>query len=334
MLDYSYFTHQFKLGYLETENVAIGHSVSSEDILAGGHLWRIDCYPRGKRKEDNGQWLSIFLRHVSESRDAKAIFEALVMDKDGALSSSDRMRCVRVYGPHSGPSESWGWYHFIHRSVLKSLYMTNGSFTIACGIKVMQNDPLEVPPSDIGSHLGCLLDCSCTSSGSDVSFIVDGEKFPAHRAVLAARSPVFKAQLLGSMADANMPSITLHDIAPATFKVMLRFMYTDACPVDAELGDSPDEMLQHLLAAADRFALDRLKLLCASKLWDNVSVDTVATALMWAETYNCPELKKKCIDFFGEGKNFKTKALLTDGFVQLAQKFPSILDELRDKVGA
>jgi speckle-type POZ protein len=212
--------------------------------------------------------------------------------------------------------------------------MTNGSFTIACGIKVMQNDPLDVPPSDIGSHLGCLLDCSCTSSGSDVSFIVDGEKFPAHRAVLAARSPVFKAQLLGSMADANMPSITLHDIAPATFKVMLRFMYTDACPADAELGDSPDEMLQHLLAAADRFALDRLKLLCASKLWDNVSVDTVATALMWAETYNCPELKKKCIDFFGEGKNFKTKALLTDGFVQLAQKFPSILDELRDKVGA
>ena len=60
-----------------------------------------------------------------------------------------------------------------------------------------------------------------------------------------------------------MPSITLHDIAPATFKVMLRFIYTDACPEESELGDSPSEMLQDLLAAADRFALDRLKLFCA-----------------------------------------------------------------------
>ena len=258
----------------------------------------------------------------------------VVMDKDGALSSSHRYRCVRDYGPHRGAAESWGWKHFVQRRLLKSLYMTNsGSFTIACGIKVIQKDPLDVPPSDIGSHLGRLL-LDCTDGGSDVSFVVDGEKFPAHRAVLAARSPVFKAQLLGSMADANMPSITLHDITPATFKVMLCFMYTDACPADAELGDSPYEMLQHLLIAADRFALDRLKLLCASKLWDNVSVDTVATTLMCAEIYNCPELKKKCIGFFGEGKDFKTKALLTDGFVQLAQQFPSILDELRDKVGA
>jgi hypothetical protein len=39
--------------------------------------------------------------------------------------------------------------------------------------------------------------------------------------------------------------------------------------------ESPNELLQHLLAAADRFALDRLKLLCASKLWDTVSVDPV-----------------------------------------------------------
>ena len=62
MVDHS-FTHEFKLGYLETENVAIGHSVSSEVILAGGDLWRIKCYPRGNREEDKGEYLSIFLYH-------------------------------------------------------------------------------------------------------------------------------------------------------------------------------------------------------------------------------------------------------------------------------
>ena len=66
-----------------------------------------------------------------------------------------------------------------------------------------------------------------------------------------------------------MASIVLHDIAPATFKLMLRFIYTDTFPADGLLaGDSTTatKNLRDLLAAADRYALDRLKLLCASKL--------------------------------------------------------------------
>ncbi|KAF8646580.1 hypothetical protein HU200_065804 [Digitaria exilis] len=178
-------------------------------------------------------------------------------------------------------------------------------------IVVGHDDPLmAVPPSDIGSHLGCLLD---STDGSEVSFLVGGETFPAHRAVLAARSPVFKAQLFGPMKEATMA---------------LRFMYTDAFPTDdGDLGDFYD-----LLAAADRYALDRLKILCAIKLWENVSVDTIAGTLDRAETHSCPELKMKCIDFLAEEKNFK-KAVLTDGFIQMPQKFPSILTELREKVG-
>ncbi|CAL5013640.1 unnamed protein product [Urochloa decumbens] len=158
---------------------------------------------------------------------------------------------------------------------------------------------------------------------TDVSFNIHGETFHAHRAVLAARLPILKAL---------MSSITLHDIAPATFRVMLQFMYTDALPRDDELGDSPAEMMQHLLAAADRYGLDQLKLMCAQKLGDSVSVDTVAATLTCAEMYSCPELKNKCIDFFVMEGNFK-KAMLTKGFVQLGQKFPSIIDELRERVG-
>ena len=112
-------------------------------------------------------------------------------------------------------------------------------------------------------------------------------KYLAHRAVLAAHSPVFKVQLLGSMAEADMSSIILHDIAPATFKVMLWFMYTDACPADDEIGDSLGPGGWHvlaLLAATDRFALDCLEILCAVKLWDNISVHTVAATWICAET--------------------------------------------------
>jgi speckle-type POZ protein len=328
MFDSCSFTHQFKLNYEETKDVAIGHVVSSGDISAGGHLWRFKCYPRGARKEDKGEYLSICLYHESDSKDdVKTIMEAFVMDRDGAPSSSHRHRYVHVF-PSKG---TWGWLKFVERSVLKSLYVMDGSFIVMCGVKVVPDNPLDdVPPSDIGSHLGVLLD---SADGSDVSFVVDGEEFPAHRAVLAARSPVFKAQLLGSMADAKMASITLHDIAPPTFKAMLRFIYTDEFPAEGGFEDSSVEKLHDLLAAADRYALDRLKLLCARKLWDSVLVDTVAATLSCAEKYSCPELKTKCVDFFADDKNFK-KAVLTDGFAQMVHKFPSIIGELREKVGA
>jgi speckle-type POZ protein len=47
--------------------------------------------------------------------------------------------------------------------------------------------------------------------------------------------------------------------------------------------------------------------------------------------YNCLELKNKCIDFFALEDNFK-KAVLTEGFVKLGQEFPSIIDDLRQKI--
>jgi speckle-type POZ protein len=230
---------------------------------------------------------------------------------------------------------------------------------------IMDDSAIPVPSSDIGTHLGRLLD---HTDGTDVSFIVDGENFPAHRAVLAARSPVFKAMLFGSMAEAAMSSITLHDIAPATFKAMLCFIYTDELPAKDKPEDSsvpitlhdiapatfkamlgfiytdelPDkdkpehssvQMFQNLLGAADRYALDRLKFMCAQKLWEKMSVHTVATILACVETYNCHELKNKCIDFFVVKENFK-EANSTDGYGLLVLKFPSITTELKRRVKA
>ncbi|KAF8690877.1 hypothetical protein HU200_041281 [Digitaria exilis] len=112
---------------------------------------------------------------------------------------------------------------------------------------------------------------------------------------------------------------------------MLRFIYTDSFPADNELGDSTADMLQHLLAAADRFALDRLKLICSLKLIENISVDSVDSILVCAETYDCPELKIKFLDFFAVEKNVK-EAVFTDGFAILVQKFPSLAAELRRRV--
>ncbi|TKW11283.1 hypothetical protein SEVIR_6G223200v4 [Setaria viridis] len=320
-------SHEFRIDYEQTKHIDTVEAIHSDAFSAGGYMWRLDCYPYGDGECDDDDYLSVFFELLTEFTSVNAIFEIFLMDKDGHPCLQDtHWSCFHLF--NRDKNAGTGWSQFISRSDLEE----EGHITLICAIMVIRDIPspvlgsIPVPDSDIGKHLGALLD---STDGADVSFTIDSETFHAHRAVLAARSPVFKAELLGSMAEATMSSITLHDITPATFRVMLQFMYTDALP---ELGDSPTETLQHLLAAADRYALDRLKVLCAQKLWDNVSVDTVATILACAEMYSCLELKNKCLDFFAAEKNFK-KAVLTEGFVKLVQQFPSIIVELREKAG-
>jgi len=308
--------HEFRLDYEQTKHLAFQNGIRSDPFSAGSHMWSLFCFP-----SDMSDDIAVFVRLESNPGSVSAIVEVSFMDKDGKPSLAAGSRTGVHLFQHKDPE----LIHCVTRTDLVKDYITEGHVRIVCGIMIVNGCSIPVPPSDIAEHLGTLLD---STDGADVSFIIDSETLHAHRAVLAARSPVFRAELLGSMAEATASSVTLHDITPATFKLMLRFMYTDTFPGDGELGDSSTGMIRHLLAAADRYALDRLKLMCAQKLWDNVSVDTVAATLACAEMYNCPELKIKCIDFFAMEKNFR-KAVLSDGFVELVQQFPSIIAELR-----
>ncbi|XP_044356135.1 BTB/POZ and MATH domain-containing protein 1-like, partial [Triticum aestivum] len=316
----------FKLDYEQVRQLPTGKSVFSDAVSAGGHLWRIECLPRGVNEADR-EYVSIFLEHMSKSKSVGAFFEVLLMGRDGKPCLSHIRRAFETF-EITEDGDTFGWHQFRKGTVVEKDYLTGRHVTFVCAIMVVDDSPILVPSSDIGTHLGRLLD---RAHGTDVSFVVDDVTFRAHPAVLAARSPVFRAELFGSMSEATMPSITLHDIKPATFKVMLRFIYTDELPEEDELEDSSAQMFQDLLAAADRYALDRLKIICAQKLWQKVSVDTVATILAWAENYNCQELKNKCIDFFVVEENFR-KAMFTDGYGLLLLKFPAIIDELRKRV--
>lgn len=76
---------------------------------------------------------------------------------------------------------------------------------------------IKVPESDIGSHFGMLLD---NMEGSDVVFNVAGEKFHAHKLVLAARSSVFRSTFFKQ--DGDEHEIDVADMEPKVFKVSLQ----------------------------------------------------------------------------------------------------------------
>ncbi|WVZ50350.1 hypothetical protein U9M48_001609 [Paspalum notatum var. saurae] len=66
------------------------------------------------------------------------------------------------------------------------------------------------------------------------------------------------------------------------FKALLHFVYTDSLP-EIDEGVEAMVMSQHLLVAADRYGLERLKLICEDSLCNYIDTGSVGTILTLAE---------------------------------------------------
>lgn len=178
---------------------------------------------------------------------------------------------------------------------------------------------------NLASHLERM---SLHDAGGCVPVSVGGETFLAHPAVLAARSPFLKDQLLSKDIDGG---ITLSSIEPGTFRVVLQFMCDDTLPSEEEL--TIESLHRLLAAAADMFHMDELKITCTEKLMERVSPETVAATLCCAEAHHCPELKKRCIDYVFSCKDDVRTILISEGWYQVVMFYPSIIDEFRTRLG-
>jgi speckle-type POZ protein len=166
-----------------------------------------------------------------------------------------------------------------------------------------------------------------------VVFDVAGQTFAAHRCVLAARSPVFSAELFGVMKESDTGGVVrIDDMEAQVFKALLYFIHTDLFPKAATEdgdGDQDEDVLSQHLVAADRYNLERMKLLCEKKLCEYIDVGTVATILALAEQHHCHGLKKVCFDFLSSPANLKA-VVASDGFKHLSRSCPSVMEELID----
>uniref|UniRef100_A0A0E0I2R6 BTB domain-containing protein n=1 Tax=Oryza nivara TaxID=4536 RepID=A0A0E0I2R6_ORYNI len=253
--------HLLKIGcYSRTKaTTPTGSCLSSGQFTVGGHRWRINYYPNGERA-DSADYISLYLL-----LDEKATNSSVKAQVKFQISSTDQ---------------------FIKREDFeKSNDLRDDSFTIRCDVAVIGEIRTEktteipaatafvtVPPSDLNQQLVDLLE---TEKGADVVFQVGDETFAAHRCVLAARSPVFSAELYGLMKEGDTAGVVrIEDMETQVFKLLLRFMYTDSL---LEMKEEEDVMCQHLLVAADRYNLPRLKLICEDRLCNYIGVDMLSS---------------------------------------------------------
>ncbi|GJN09602.1 hypothetical protein PR202_ga27623 [Eleusine coracana subsp. coracana] len=232
---------------------------------------------------------------------------------------------------------------FISRTNLEKDYVVGDRLTIKCNLRVITinhrhqvrrtkpGTEITVPPSDLSKNFGTLL---LEQDASDVTFRVGGEDFP-HKLVLAARSAVFKAELYGQMKETTARYVTIEDVQPAVFKALLHFIYTDSLPpaLDDDLErDDYCEMIRHLLVAANRYAMDRLKLLSANILVEHLDVEELATTLALADQHNCDILRDVCIEILVSEDGMMDAVMATPGYANLKTSSPTILTDLLEKI--
>ncbi|CAN6373078.1 unnamed protein product [Urochloa humidicola] len=90
-------------------------------------------------------------------------------------------------------------------------------------------------------------------------------------------------------------------------------------------------MALHLLVAADRYGMSRLKLICEDMLCCRIDKSTVATTLVSAEQHGCHGLKEACSGFLASPGCMK-EVMATDGYDHLKSSCPFLVDELLSKL--
>ncbi|KAG4938165.1 hypothetical protein AAZX31_16G034400 [Glycine max] len=339
-------SHNFEIkGYSLTKGMGVGKYIRSETFTVGGYQWAIYFYPDGKYPEYKFTYVSIFIALLSKGTNVRALFDLMLLDQSGQGNHKVHFSPSLHNAPYTLKScgSMWGYKRFYRRRKLEaSTFLKDDCLKINCTVGVLVSsidstklNPIQVPESDLGADFAILLE---NEQFSDVTFTVSGERFHANKLVLVARSTVFQTEFFKGMEKDDRGDIVVNDMEPKVFKALLHYIYRDTLIEDEELFMLHSSLLPSLsesfpaklLAAAEKYELPRLKLMCESVLCKDISIDSVAYILPLADRYRATELKSICLKF--SAQNLRA-VMQSDGFKYLKQNCPWLLVELLKTVG-
>ncbi|KAK4767777.1 hypothetical protein SAY87_002918 [Trapa incisa] len=111
----------------------------------------------------------------------------------------------------------------------------------------------------------------------------------AHRAVLAARSPVFRGMFSHDLKEKELSAIDISDMSIKVCQAFLTYIYGNIRNAD---------FLAHrleLLHAADKYDISDLKDACHQSLVEDIDTTNVLERLQFAYLYQLQELKASCL---------------------------------------
>ncbi|ROT64691.1 hypothetical protein C7M84_017365 [Penaeus vannamei] len=304
----------------------MGEVLKSSTFSAGANdklKWCLRVNPKGL-DEESKDYLSLYLLLVSSNKsEVRAKFKFSILN--AKREETKAMESQRAYRFVQG--KDWGFKKFIRRDFL--LDEANGllpddKLTLYCEIQCAQVSVVadsvnisgqsnaihfKVPDCRLSDDLGILFE---SQRFSDVTLSVAGREFQAHKAILAARSPVFAAMFAHEMEERKHNRVEIQDVDHEVLREMLRFIYTGK-------ATNLEKMADDLLAAADKYALERLKVMCEEALCTNLSIENAADVLILADLHSADQLKAQAIEFIN---THATDVMETQASLSLARPSP------------
>ena len=170
---------------------------------------------------------------------------------------------------------------------------------------------VEVPSAD---GFGCILG---DKEFSDVTFIAGDKEIPAHKALLAAKSPVFAAMFKSRMKEEQTNRIEIPEKS-SVFEELLRFIYAGKI-------EKQEVYTEDLFVAADKYGIDQLASLCEKKLARKLNASNALQLLVFADFHGAGHLKCEAIDFINSHASEVTK---TREWKAVIESKPRLLAEL------
>jgi len=199
--------------------------------------------------------------------------------------------------------------------------LPDGNLTICCEGSMLTDTVDTTAPKLVHKFdeiTGDLQNLFETQTLSDIKVCVQGTEIPAHKAILAARSPVFCAMFVHDTMEHKESCVEIKDLRPEVVNGMLRYIYTGHM-------SQLKTMAEELLVAADKYAIAGLKLQCEDVLGSNLTVQNACSTLILADTHSCENLKTRAVKFITARAE---EVLKTDSWEDLVQNYPALVTEV------
>ncbi|XVE80617.1 hypothetical protein DITRI_Ditri14bG0153700 [Diplodiscus trichospermus] len=139
--------------------------------------------------------------------------------------------------------------------------------------------------------LACLGRMLTEGIHTDITINASNGSIGAHRAVLAARSPVFCSMFSHNLQEKELSTVNISDMSIEACQAFLGYIYGNI---------KHEEFLTHrlaLLRTADKYDISDLKEACHESLVEDIDTKNVLERLQNAALYQLPKLKSSCMRY-------------------------------------
>ncbi|KAG2640914.1 BTB/POZ domain-containing protein At4g08455-like [Panicum virgatum] len=180
-------------------------------------------------------------------------------------------------------------------------------------------DAASAPHSDLLLH--AIPSCSSSGAGGDGGDAARAPytpAVPAHRVILASRSPVFRAMLENEMEESRSGIIKIFDVSYDVLRAFVHYMYTAEALLD-------EQMASDLLVLAEKYEVKHLKTYCEKFITSKVNNENAIAHYAFAHRHSAKQLLEASLSVLMD--NMSTLADREE-YKELVEKDPRLVVEI------